>query len=544
MPPRPAGTGTIYRIDRGAVHDGPGVLGGPKAARVVVLRYGVAVLTVAGAILVSFFDRDFSRGTPFLLFFPVPLLAFLCGGLGPGLLAAALSGFAVDYLLLPPYYSGAFHQSDVIRIAIFVGSQATLCLLLDSRNNELRRGEAQLHTIVDSVADGVVVSDLKGHQFYWNRAAVELHGFASTEDCRRHVQGFADTFGLSDMGGTILPVDQWPLPRILRGEHLRECEVRIRRINGDWQRVFSYGGTLVRDSHDQPKLAVVTLTDITERKRAEEEVRRLNAELERRVAERTAQLQAANDELQKGITERKRAEEEIRRYAEDLKRSNQELEHFAHVASHDLQEPLRAVSSFSQLLARRYQGQLDTDADEFIAFIVEGVTRMQALINDLLALSRIGTRGNPFALVDCAGILQAAKADLDVAIAASGTVITHDPLPTLRADPAQLTQLVQNLLSNAIKFRRPEDVPRIHVSAARQDGAWRFSVRDNGIGIEPQYFDRIFIIFQRLHGGEEYPGTGIGLAICRKIVERHGGRIWVESEPGGGSTFSFTIPEE
>jgi PAS domain S-box-containing protein len=248
--------------------------------------------------------------------------------------------------------------------------------------------------------------------------------------------------------------------------------------------------------------------------------------------------------ITRDLTARKQADDKIRRYAEDLKRSNQELEHFAYVASHDLQEPLRTVSSFSQLLARRFQGKLDTDADEFIAFIVEGAARMQTLINDLLAFSRIGTRGNQFASVACEQLLQAATQNLDVAIAESGAVMTHDPLPSLLADQTQLTQLFQNLFGNAIKFRRAEHVPRIHVSAARQHGAWRFSVRDNGIGIDPQFFDRIFIIFQRLHGRKEYPGTGIGLAICKKIVERHGGRMWVESEPGTGSTFYFTIPDE
>ena len=169
---------------------------------------------------------------------------------------------------------------------------------------------------------------------------------------------------------------------------------------------------------------------------------------------------------------------------------------------------------------------------------------MQTLINDLLAFSRIGTRGSPFAPVCCEEILQTAEENLDVAIEESGAIITRDPLPTLSGDRTQLTQLFQNLFSNAIKFRRPEVAPRIHVSATRQDGAWRLSVRDNGLGIDRQFFDRIFIIFQRLHGREEYPGTGIGLAICKKIVERHEGCIWVESEPGQGSTFHFTIPDE
>ena len=248
--------------------------------------------------------------------------------------------------------------------------------------------------------------------------------------------------------------------------------------------------------------------------------------------------------ITRDLTARKQAEDELTRYAEDLKRSNQELEHFAYVASHDLQEPLRTVSSFSQLLTRRYKGKLDADADEFITFIVEGAKRMQTLINDLLAFSRIGTRGNPFASVDCGEIFQTAKENLEVAIAESGAVITNGPLPALVADPMQLTQLFQNLFSNAIKFRRRQEAPRIHVSAVRRHGAWQFSLHDNGIGIAPQYFERIFIIFQRLHGREEYSGTGIGLAICKKIVERHGGRIWVESEPGTGSTFHFTIPDE
>ena len=248
--------------------------------------------------------------------------------------------------------------------------------------------------------------------------------------------------------------------------------------------------------------------------------------------------------ITRDLTARKQAEDEIKRHADDLKRSNQELEYFAYVASHDLQEPLRTVSGFSQLLARRYKGKLDTDADEFITFVVDGATRMQTLINDLLAFSRIGTRGDPPAPVDWGKIFQAAKKNLEVAIAESGAVITNDPLPKVVADQTQLTQLLQNLFSNAIKFRRWEEVPRIHVSAVRQNGAWQFSVRDNGIGIAPQYFDRIFIIFQRLHGREEYSGTGIGLAICKKIVERHDGRMWVESEPGIGSTFHFTIPNE
>ena len=241
------------------------------------------------------------------------------------------------------------------------------------------------------------------------------------------------------------------------------------------------------------------------------------------------------------VSDRKRAEEQLRQAAAELESSNAELEQFAYVASHDLQEPLRMVASYTQLLARRYQGKLDEDADEFIGFAVDGATRMQALINDLLAYSRVGTRGRPFEATKTVDIVDRVTADLDVAIKEAGATITRGPLPIVMGDAVQLGQLFQNLISNAIKFRG-ERPPVVRINAEREGSAWRFSVQDNGIGIEPEYAERIFVIFQRLHSRAEYPGTGIGLAICKKIVERHGGHIWVESPPGEGTTFHFTIP--
>jgi PAS domain S-box-containing protein len=244
------------------------------------------------------------------------------------------------------------------------------------------------------------------------------------------------------------------------------------------------------------------------------------------------------------ISVRKKSEEQLVKTVEELKRSNDELQQFAYVASHDLQEPLRMVASFTGLLAKRYKGRLDSDADEFIAFAVDGCNRMQGLIQDLLTYSRAGTTGKTLREISGANALHKALTNLRATIEESGALVTYDSLPTIRTDDTQLAQVFQNLIGNAIKYRSAE-VPHVHVCATKNGGdEWIFSVRDNGLGIDPKYFERIFILFQRLHGQNEFEGTGIGLAICKKILERLGGRIWVESQPGKGSTFSFALPEK
>jgi PAS domain S-box-containing protein len=251
------------------------------------------------------------------------------------------------------------------------------------------------------------------------------------------------------------------------------------------------------------------------------------------------------------ITLRKFADAQLLQYVKDLNRSNEELRQFAYIASHDLQEPLRMVASYTQLLSRRYKGQLDADADQFIAFAVDGASRMQRLIQDLLAYSQIGTKGRQLIDTSSEETLQQALLNLKGAIEDSGAVVTHESLPAVLADGTQLIQLFQNLVGNAIKYQCA-GTPRIHISAAREEATgtrpptgagekWIFSVRDNGLGIDPRYFEKIFGMFQRLHKREEFAGTGIGLAICKKIVERHGGGIWVESQPGEGSTFRFAL---
>ncbi len=268
-----------------------------------------------------------------------------------------------------------------------------------------------------------------------------------------------------------------------------------------------------------------------------------NQTLIRKLEDKMAQLEEANRALELDIAERQQAEEALTLRSEELARSNRDLEQFAYVATHDLQEPLRMVSSYLQLLERRYKGKLDSDADTFIGYAVEGASRMKHLIDDLLAYSRVSTRGREPVPTDCNVVLDHVLANLQIAIQDSQASVTREPLPTVQGDSVQLEQLFQNLVANAIKFHGDQP-PEVRIAAKREGREWVFSVRDNGIGIDPKYFERIFVIFQRLHTREDYPGTGIGLAVAKRIVERHGGRMWVESEPGQGATFFFALPAQ
>ncbi len=309
---------------------------------------------------------------------------------------------------------------------------------------------------------------------------------------------------------------------------VRDYPLTIRHVAGHTTDVL-YNAVLYRNEAGEVQGVFAAARDVTERKRAEAELARYRDQLEELVRQRTAELESANRHLQ--------------RTTADLARSNQELEQFAYVASHDLQEPLRAVTGYLGLLERQVGDKLDDNARHQIAGATQGAARMHSLINDLLALSRVGTWGRTFQTADLNGILDQALDGLRESFKETRARITRDPLPAVPVDAGQITQLFQNLIGNALKFRG-EAAPEIHIGARRQPGEWVLSVRDNGIGIEPQYFERIFLIFQRLHTRSHYPGTGIGLAICKKIVERHGGRIWVESQAGRGSTFFFTISNE
>jgi len=272
---------------------------------------------------------------------------------------------------------------------------------------------------------------------------------------------------------------------------------------------------------EEMECAVIVITDLTEQKKAEKILRNHKENLEEIVEKRTEELNQMSDEL---------------------KRSNEDLNRFASAAAHDLQEPLRGIEGFIKLLEKRYKGKLDEKADEYIDYVVDDVMRMQMLIKDLLQYSRVSAKGKVFSPANCSVVLEQALSNIRIALEESGAAVTYDLLPTVMGDEGQLISLFQNLIGNAIKFRSLEPL-KIHVSAKREDNEWIFSVRDTGIGIDPKQAERIFVIFQRLHTRQDYPGTGIGLAICKRIVERHGGRIWVESQPGSGATFYFTIPE-
>ncbi|MGO9614512.1 MAG: sensor histidine kinase [Dissulfurispiraceae bacterium] len=358
----------------------------------------------------------------------------------------------------------------------------------------VRESEARFQMMVSSVKDyAIIMLDAGGQVASWNAGAERIKGYQEDEIVGQHFSRF------------------YPQEDVDSGKPERELAVAAAE-----GRIEDEGGRVRKDgSRFMANVVITALRDDAGQLRGFAKVVR-------------------------DITERKKAEEALNRYTAELKRSNEELQQFAYIASHDLQEPLRMIASYLQLIEMRYKGRLDKDADEFIAFAVEGANRLQNMIVGLLAYSRVGTKGTPFAEANCSEVLEKAVSNLKITIEESGAIITSDRLPVINADESQLIQVFQNLISNAIKFKGSE-VPRIHISAEKKDMEWLFSVKDNGTGIPPQYKDRIFKIFQRLHG-REYPGVGIGLSLCRRIVERHGGVIWFDSEAGEGTTFYFTIP--
>ena len=350
----------------------------------------------------------------------------------------------------------------------------------------------RMATVVRDSNDAITIQDFEGRITAWNSGAELMYGYSEEEALLANIERLTTPGKVAEQKDFIR--------RLIAGEAITSFETQ--RVTRDG-RVLDVWMTVTKLMDDAGKPIGLASTE-------------------------------------RDITARKRAEEQVQSTLLDLDRSNKELEQFAYIASHDLQEPLRMVASYTQLLAQRYEGQLDEKARKYINYAVDGATRMQRLINDLLTYARVGSRAKPPEPTDLHAVLDEAIANLQAVIAENHAVITHDDLPTLKADASQLVQVFQNLIANAIKFKGC-DIPRIHISVRDDAREWVIRVQDNGIGIDPQYKARLFVIFQRLHTREEYPGTGIGLAVCKRIVERHGGRIWFESELGKGTTFLFTV---
>jgi PAS domain S-box-containing protein len=357
----------------------------------------------------------------------------------------------------------------------------------------LRESEERFRTLIENAQDGISIAEPDGTMRYVSPSTERILGFKPEELVGKNVTEFLhpdDVYNAFE-----------PRPRLLgEPETLMSQIYRLRHKDGSWRVLEATNKNLL----DDPKVRGI--------------------------------VSNFHD-----ITERKEGEESLARYAAELMRSNKELEQFAFIASHDLQEPLRLMRIYVQLFAKRYQGKLDSDADEFVGYIVSSARRMQELIEGLLAYSLVVAPGREDQEIDCEATLYRALGTLRTSVEESRAVVTHDSLPHVVGDGLQLEQLFQNLIDNAIKFRS-EETPRIHVSAEEKAGEWVFSVQDNGIGIDPEFAERIFVVFKRLHREEDYPGAGVGLTLCRKIVERHNGHIWVESEAGKGAKFRFTIP--
>ena len=401
---------------------------------------------------------------------------------------------------------------------------ATMILLAieditDRRREEqiLRESEERLQTIIENLHEGLVISELNGQLTHFNQAGLVMHDFSSREEGLLKLPQFHTMFELSRLDGSVLTFEEWPLARVMAGEVLTDYEVCLRRIDKDWQAIFSYGGSIVKAPNGQP-LAFLTITD---------------------------------------ITNRKRIEAKLKLYSDKLERSNSELQDFAQIASHDLQEPLRKILAFGDRLKARAGESLNDECRDYVQRMFNAAARMQILITDLMTFSRVETKAQTFVAADLGVIAREVCADLETRIEQTGGCVEIEELPTIDADPVQMRQLLQNLIGNSLKYYREGVPPVVGVYSQKLDERRRDSitkigglaqplcqilVTDNGIGFDEKYLDRIFTMFQRLHKKGEYEGTGVGLAICRKIVDRHGGNITARSRPGEGTTFVVTMP--
>jgi len=407
------------------------------------------------------------------------------------------------------------HQDDEL------GALATAFnrMVVTTRDSQrvLRESEERLETIIENLHEGLVISDLDGQLTNFNQAGLVMHGFSSREEGLLKLPQFHTMFELSTPDGSVLEFEEWPLARVMAGEELTDYEVCLRRIDKDWQAIFSYGGSIVKAPNGK-LLAFLTIIDITQRKRIEAQLKLNSAKLER---------------------------------------SNSELQDFAQIASHDLQEPLRKILAFGDRLKAKAGESLNEECRDYLQRMFNAAGRMQILITDLMTFSRVETKGQSFVPTDLGVIAREVSADLETLIERTGGRVEIEELPTMDADPVQMRQLLQNLIGNSLKYYRTGVPPVVQIYSQKLDEQRRESiskngaltgqltqilVKDNGIGFDEKYLDRIFTMFQRLHKKGEYEGTGVGLAICRKIVDRHAGTITARSRPGEGTTFVVTMP--
>ena len=465
-----------------------------------------------------------------MVFVLAVIVAARYGGTLPGLAATVAGTLLGWYVFIPPRYSFAIaNPAEAVDVALFalagsvislISGQLRQSFIRSARKSEALRTTVQererylreLEAVRDSVTDGLVISELDGDLNYWNEAALDLHGLRSLAEARRMLPEYTKWLELTTDEG-FLPLERWPMSRVLNGETLRGYDVRVRHLEQGWERTFSYSGRLARDGGGRPLLAVLTLTDVTERNRAHDEIRRLNAELELRVANRTAQLEA----------------------------SNKELEAFAYSVSHDLRGPLRGIDGWSLALAEDYGPQLDAQAHQYIDRVRREAQRMGTLIDDLLRLSRIGRAQVTREEVDLSALAQKVAAFLQLEHPEREMLFTIEPGVTSQGDSQLLEIALTNLLDNAVKFTATRSLARIEFGSGVVCGETAFHVRDDGVGFDMAHAGALFGPFQRLHSASEFSGSGIGLATVQRIVERHGGRIWAEATPDRGSNFFFTL---
>ena len=380
------------------------------------------------------------------------------------------------------------------------------------------RGRAQLEAVFQSIQDGIVVSDMAGHFVLVNEAFARIRGYESAEEMNKNLEYYREVFELQYPDGRPVPFEEWPLSRILNGESITHCELRGRRRDTGREWFFSFSGEPVRDEQGKQVLAVLATRDITQSKLDEKALHQLNADLEHRVVERTAELEMAN----------------------------KELETFSYSVSHDLRAPLRAITGFAGILRDDHSAALNGEALRLLGVIRDNAVHMGQLIDDLLDFSRFSRRELTVDTVDVASLVDLVVKDLQSGSAAAATAeIVVASLPSARADYSLLRQVWLNLIGNALKYSRTRSRPSVEIGSLDADTASEhhtYYVRDNGVGFDMTYADKLFGVFQRLHGREEFEGTGVGLAIVHRIVHRHGGRVWAESEPGRGATFFFTLP--